>query len=140
MTNWFSRGSGQDDLDRDVVLGDALRALDPASNDPNYWLRFRGVVMSRAARELSRRRRMVDMTVGDVLTAWARTLVPTAAFAAALAAIVLVRGQAETVEQAQLPPMGVEELLVSELPLESVPALLATDAAAGLVVFASEIF
>lgn len=140
MTNWFSRGSGHDDLDRDVVLGEALRALDPASSDPNYWLRFRGVVMSRAARELSRRRRMVEMTVGDVLTAWARTLVPTAAFAAALAAIVLVRGQAETVEQAQLPPMGVEELLVSELPLESVPALLTPDAAAGLVVFASEIF
>ena len=63
----------------------ALAVLDPASHDPNYWFRFRSWVMSGAARELSRRRLVARLTVGDVLESWARALVPTAALVAALA-------------------------------------------------------
>ena len=37
-------------------------------------------------------------------------------------------------------PIGVEELLVSDIPRETVPVLLSPDAATGVVAFASEIF
>jgi hypothetical protein len=140
MMNWFSRDTGpSDELGRDMVLAEALSALDPATEDPNYWFRFRGWVMSGAARELARRRLMADLTVGDVLTSWARTVVPTAVAAAAVAAFVLVRAGAAVPQVAQ-EPLGLEELLVSDLSNESVSVLLTPDAASGLVAFASEIF
>jgi hypothetical protein len=119
-----------------MMLAEALKAVDPGSGDPSYWLRFRASVVSGAGRELARRRLLAELTVGDVLTSWARAVVPTAALAAALAAIVLMR--AGSAVQAQ--PIGVEELLVSELPSERVPALLAPDAAEEMVVFASDMF
>jgi len=37
-------------------------------------------------------------------------------------------------------PIGVEELLVSDIPSETVPVLLSPNAATGVVAFASEIF
>ena len=137
MTKWSSRDDeASDGLGRDMMLAEALKAVDPGSHDPGYWLRFRASVVSGAGRELARRRLMADLTVADVLTGWARAVVPTAALAAALAAIVLMRAGSA----GQTEPIGVEELLVSELPSERVPALLAPEAAEELVVFASEIF
>jgi hypothetical protein len=59
--------------------------------------------------------------------------------AAAVAAFVLLRADAPVAEVTQ-DPIGIEELLVSELSNESVSVLLSPDAAAGLVAFASEIF
>ncbi|MDA0329506.1 MAG: hypothetical protein O2958_10920 [Gemmatimonadetes bacterium] len=137
MSKWFrSDSTAPTDEERDVMLADALHVLDPMSSDPNYWFRFRGWVMTGAARELSRRRRLAELTVADVLTAWARTVVPTAALAAALAAMMLLRGDIGPSTHL----LGVEDLLLSDIPSETVPVLLSPDAAAGVVAFASEIF
>lgn len=137
MTDWFRSGpEAADDTGRDMMLADALRALDPAAVDPNYWFRFRSWVMTGAGRELARRRLMAELTISDVLTSWARTLVPTAALAAALATIVLMRAGAEPMEM----HIGVEEMLVTEISSETAPILLAPETAAGLVAFASDIY
>lgn len=137
MNTWFRRDdAASDGLESDIFLSEALGALDPSSDDPNYWLRFRGWVMNNAGRELARRRLLADLTIADVLTSWARTLVPTALLAAALAGIALVRTTTVVTEH----PIGVEELLVSELPSEIVPVLLSPDEARGIVAFASDVY
>jgi hypothetical protein len=136
MNMGFRHDPESDGLGIDMALAEALEVLDPASRDPNYWFRFRGWVMTGASRELARRRLMVDLTVGDVLTSWARTVVPTAVLAAALAGMILMRGGVS----AEAHPIGVEELLVSEIPSETVPVLLSPETATGVVAFASEIY
>lgn len=118
------------DLERDPELMAALATLDPASHDPNYWLRFRWWVMSSAAAELSRRRLAVRLTVGDVVESWARALVPTAALVAALAGMLLLRSEPAS----EWPPIAVEELLLTEVDGGPVPYEVA-----GLT-FAAEIF
>lgn len=110
-----------DGLGQDPELAAWLRSLDPGTEDPNYWLRFRSWVMETAAPELARRRLVADVTVGDVLQSWSRTLVPTALLAAAVAGLALLRGP--VVPEAS--PMAVEELLVSELGDDPIPAALA---------------
>jgi len=105
-----------------VRLSKALESLDPATEDPNYWVRFRGWVLTGAARELARRRLVAQLTVGDVMTSWARMVVPTAVLAAALAGVLLIRAEATTTPQ------------------EAVPLLLAPDATEGVVALAAEIF
>lgn len=122
--------AGVEDIEPDAELESALAALDPASSDPNYWLRFRWWVVSGAARELARRRREVSLTVGDVLESWARALVPTAALVAALAGMLLLRGE----QAAEGPPVVVDELLLSEVEGDMVPI----DVSA--MTFAAEIF
>ena len=137
MSNWLRRDSDSiDEIGRDMLLAEALDVLDPAHEDANYWFRFRGWVMSEAARELARRRLIVELTVGDVLTSWARTVVPTALLAAAMAGLMLMR----TGDVSTQHPIGVEELLVSEISSETVPVLLSRDEPAFVVAFASEIF
>ena len=91
--------------------------------------------MTGAARDLARRRLIAQVTVGDVMTSWARMVVPTAVLAAALAGVLLIRAEAAT----NLQPMGLEETTANETPGESVPLLLAPDATEGVVAFA-EIF
>lgn len=130
--------NGHEDFDpvRDAQLGAALDALDPAHDDANYWLRFRGEVLEGAARELARRRAVAKLTVQDVLSSWSKTVVPTALLAATVAGIALMRpSQADVVQS-----MSIEELLVSEIPAETVPVLLSPDEAAGVVAFASDEF
>lgn len=119
------------DLGCDPELAAALSVMDPASRDPNYWLRFRWWVMSGAARELGRRRMAVRLTVGDVLESWARALVPTAALVAVLAGMLLLRNEPVANDW---PPIGVEELLLSEVEGNTVPIDVS-----GLT-FAAEIF
>ena len=137
MTNWRTRHStSSDEIGRDPMLADALLSLDPASADPNYWFRFRGWVMSGAARELAQRRLMAELTIGEVMTSWARTLVPTAALAAAVAAFVLIRATTPAPTQ----HVGLEELLVTDVPVETQPVFLSPDAAAGIVAFASDLY
>lgn len=136
MIDWLTRGERASDPGRDMELAEALESLDPALADPNYWMLFRGWVTAGAARELARRRLMAQLTVGDVLTAWARTVVPTAVLAAAVAGLLLLR----SVEPPTSPLVGVEELLVTEIPSETVPVLLTPDGTEGVVAFAAEIF
>jgi hypothetical protein len=110
-----------DELGPDPEIAAALSMLDPASRDPNYWFRFRSWVMSGAARELSRRRLVDRLTIGDVLEQWAQALVPTAALVAAVAGMLLLRSGSA----AELPPIGVEELLVSEIEGSTIPTRIA---------------
>lgn len=115
---------------RDAALSAALSSLDPAKRDANYWFRFRWWVVSAAAAELARRRREVALTVGDVLESWARALVPTAALVAALAGLLLMRGQPPV----DWPPISVEELMLSEVEGNAIPIDVAS------LTFAAEIF
>lgn len=133
---WLHESVEDDDLERDVELSEALSVLDPARTDPNYWLRFRAWVMGAASRELARRRRLARITMGDVLQSWARTLVPTAVLAAVMAGILLARSGASAAPQ----PMGLEELLVSEIEGETIPVMVTPDLGAGAVSFAAEDF
>lgn len=112
-----------DGLGQDPEIAAWLRALDPATEDPNYWLRFRSWVMESAGPELARRRILANVTVGDVLQSWSRTLVPTALLAAAVAGLALLRGPV----MPESTPLGVEELLVSELTDDPIPAALAPE-------------
>lgn len=139
MMDWLKQdAAGTDEFGQEMVLAEALRSLDPATDDPNYWLRFRSWVVSEAAPELARRRMIVELTVEDVLASWSRAVLP-AAMAAAVAAIAFIRSP-----QAEAPPVatavGVEELLVVEVPEATQPVLLSPDAAAGIVAFASDIY
>ena len=110
-----------DELGRDMELASWLEAVDPASVDSNYWFRFQSWVLKNAAPELARRRLMAELTMGDVMTSWARTVIPTAVLAAAVAALILFRA-----EPASLPVASVdlEELLVAEVEGLTIPATL----------------
>lgn len=123
---------------RDPVVTRALATLDPGAGDPGYWARFRDGVMARAARELARRRRAAEVTIGDVVFGWGRTLVPTALLAAAAAALVLMRADATPLGT----PLGVEEMLADGLEGASIPAVLGSEGLpdGGGVYFASETY
>ncbi len=125
-----------DELGRDMEVASWLEAVDPASTDPNYWLRFQSWVLKKAAPELARRRLMRELTMGDVLSSWARIVIPTAVLAAALAGMLLFRGHAAPVPA----PMGVEEVLVAEVEGATIPVTLASLEPGSAVAFASEGF
>lgn len=112
----------EDGLGQDPEIAAWLRALDPASGDPSYWLRFRSWVMESAGPELARRRLLADVTVGDVLQSWSRTLVPTALLAAAVAGLALLRGPVAVESN----PLLIEDLLVAELADDPIPAALSS--------------
>lgn len=124
-----------DELGVDVELRAALRLLDPANDDEDYWSRFGDRVARVAAPELERRQRLAAMSVGDVLAGWARTLVPTAMLAAAIAGVALMR--APSAESTDF--LGIEELLVSELTGITIPQI-APDAPGNPVTLAAELF
>jgi hypothetical protein len=119
-TRW-NGNERSDGLGRDMQLARALELLDPAGRDATYWFRFRSWVVESAAAELARRRLMTRLTVGDVLNSWARTVVPTAVLAAAVAGMLLARAEALVAPQ----PIGVEELLLTEI--EGLPIPVALD-------------
>ena len=127
---------GVHDDGQDLEIAEAFEFLDPAHQDPTYWLRFRSWVVSNAAAEMARRRLMHELTVADVLNSWARAIVPTAVLAAALAGLLLVRGDATALDQ----HLGIEELLVSEVEGQTIPAALAPEQTGEAVAFASEIY
>ncbi|MEE2845759.1 MAG: hypothetical protein VX956_04705 [Gemmatimonadota bacterium] len=126
----YTEGRNQED-----ELAQTLGLLDPAQQDPSYWVRFRSWVVSNAGAELARRRLIRELTVVDVMSSWARAVVSTAALVAALAGLLLVRGAGAPALQL----VGVEELLVSEVEGETIPTLLAPETN-GTVAFAAEIF
>ncbi|MBR44136.1 MAG: hypothetical protein CME18_06960 [Gemmatimonadetes bacterium] len=126
------------DLGRDVELEEQLRVLDPSQDDPSYWFRFRGWVMKEAEGELARRRMSVDLTVEDLLESWSRTVIPVA-MAAAIAAIALIRSSPDDAPELFM-AVGVEELLVREIPAQTQPVLLSPNAAEGIVAFAMDTY
>jgi len=123
----------KDDLGRDAEIAQALAAFDPATEDPNYWPRFRSWVMSGATRELARRRRVARITVGDVVHSWARALVPTALLAAVVAGLLLWRSGSPIF-------VSIEEMLVSEIEGETIPVMTSPARVREAVIFAVEAF
>lgn len=86
MTQWHRGiGAGQDPEER------PLRALDPERIEPGYWARLHRRIVEAAAPELARRRTLRDVTLDEVMFSWARTVVPTALLAAAVAALILLQ-------------------------------------------------
>jgi hypothetical protein len=133
-TEWSPGLSG--DVGRDMELARVLEVVDPASRDPNYWFVFRDWVLRNASPELARRRILADVTVGDVMTSWARTVVPTALLAAALAGIIMIKGQSARA----LPPVRLEEILVADLEGPTIPVDLALTEPGSAVAFAEGSF
>lgn len=86
MTQWHRGiGAGQDPGER------PLRALDPERFEPGYWARLHRRIVQAAAPELARRRALRDVTLDEVMFSWARTVVPTALLAAAVAGLILLQ-------------------------------------------------
>lgn len=139
MIGWWRKpGTDRGPEDGDSIVSTGLAAWDPAAADPGYWSRFQGKVLALAAPELARRRLMADLTVGDVLAGWARALVPTAALAAGVALVVLVRPFESRHELTST--SSVEELLVAGIGRETIPETLSRDETAVWVAFAGERF
>ena len=135
MTDRFD-SPAKESLDVDMEIHGALRSFDPGLNDPGYWSRFGNVVLAGAAQELSRRKDLASMTVSEVLVGWARTLVPTALVAAAVAGLVLMKSTAPTGPA----PLGIEEMLVSELEGLTIPQISSPDAPGNPVTLTAEMF
>ncbi len=113
-------------VEQDEVVSDALQQFDPATEDPAYWFRFHRRVMASVPGELARRRMLADLTVGEIMAGWARTIVPTALMVAATAALLLFPNP-----EAPGPlPLGVEQLLTEGPDGVGVPAVLVSDLAA----------
>ena len=104
-------GDGPPGQDHDLVI------LDPGLADPGYWLRFRSLVMARAADELARRRLATEMGVAGLLQSWSRTVIRAAAIAAAIAGLLFLRGRPP-------PEWGVEEALTRGLEDRTLPQLM----------------
>jgi hypothetical protein len=119
-----------------------LGALDPGVEDGGYWLRFQRSIMQRAAGELARRRAMAELTVADLVSSWARAVVPTALLAAAVAGLLLIELPGSGVRDAGGESMlGVEEVLAEGMEGNRIPSVLSDESLpASGVVFAAEIF
>jgi hypothetical protein len=133
---WGTRKDSDGDEARDPQVASALAPVDPAHADPSYWIRFQSRVMQSAAPELARRRLMADLGVADVVTGWARALVPTAMLAAAIAMLILMRN-APTVDLAD--SMTVEDILTAGIETQTIPEVLA-QVEASATAFAAERF
>jgi len=133
MSNDFSH-------DRDPQLTELLSSVDPGHSDETYWPRFHRSVMGQALADLGRRRVIANLTVSQIMHSWARTVLPTAAVAAAVAAIVLLR----PIETPEVQPrlIAVEEALMEGVDGDPIPVVLGDDALpdASGAIFASEIF
>ena len=100
-----------EDTGRDPQVEGLLDELDPGRNDETYWPRFHRSAMNRALEELARRRVVADLTVADLVSSWGRTLVPTAAVAAAVAGFFLLRAPQAQPEEIMV---AVEDVLVDD--------------------------
>jgi hypothetical protein len=128
-----SRMEPTDELGQDPELASVLDLLDPAHGDPGYWMRFRGRVLRAAAPELARRRLVADVSMPEVVMSWARTVVPAAVLAAALAGVFLLKDRPPVTQPSSA---SVEELLAAGVKGSTIPAELASTQ----IAFASESF
>jgi len=103
------------DIGRDPQIAEALRALDPAADDPGYWLRFQRSVMRAVEGELARRRMVADLTVSEVVTSWSRAVLPTALVVAAVATMLLVRPSLIGIDAEPSSPLALEEMLADDI-------------------------
>lgn len=111
----------------------ALEVLDPAHERPGYWERFRGQIMERAAFELARRREAVRESVTAVLSGWSRSLIPVAAAAAVIAAIMITSEARQDPQPA--PSLVFEDILGGGLTESAFQAALQSGANSNTVAF-----
>jgi hypothetical protein len=124
-SNGRRSGPGLHESDGPFESGYDLGVLDPGHLDDTYWARFRVRVVTTATDELARRREMADITLLDVAQSWARVLVPAAAVAAALGALLLSQGRTS----GALALSGPEEVLTQELEDRTLPDFMALEEA-----------
>ncbi len=138
MSNEFTPNQDQD---QDLGLSELLAGLDPGHGDQTYWPRFHRSVMAQTLAELGRRRVIANLTVSQIMHSWARTVLPTAAAAAAVAAIVLLRPVPSPL-QVPAGMIAVEEALMEGLDGQPIPDVLSDEGVPGGsgATFASEIF
>jgi hypothetical protein len=120
----------------DLEIRALLATLDPERMDPGYWHRLHRWVVNAAGPELSRRRRMASATVSEVVLSWWRTLVPTAAVAAALAAFLLLRQEPT---RAPVAYVDIDEMLLEGVDAPVMPAFETAGPDGGIVVV-NEVF
>jgi hypothetical protein len=118
--------------DTGMALERELAPLDPGQSDPGYWQRFHGWVLSSAAAELARRR-LREATIGEVMLAWWRTVVPIAAVAAAIAGFLLMREFAAT-PVGETAEASMEEMLIEGSDAPVMPSFETADPGGGIVV------
>lgn len=117
-----------------------LRALDPERVEPGYWARLHRRIMEAAAPELARRSALHDVTLDEVMSSWARTVVPTALLAAAVAGFLVLQDAARP-DVAVARSADVEEALLEGLEDSGFSAVASgRDGDAGSVIFAVESF
>lgn len=102
-----------------------LTSLDPAKEDPGFWIRLHSRVMADAREELARRRMTGELSVIDVVFSWRRTLVPLALMAAAVAGLLLAGGGSGPEEPVQM--VAVEEVLTEDLNLLTTSGVITVD-------------
>jgi hypothetical protein len=120
----------------DLQIKGMLATLDPERTDPGYWHRLHRWVVNSASAELARRRRAAEATVSGVVLSWWRTLVPTAAVAAALAAFMLLQ---QGPRQAPVAYVDVDEMLMEGVEGPVMPAF-ETTGPDGAIVVVNEVF
>jgi hypothetical protein len=120
-----------------------LDVLDPAGDDPGYWLRFRHTVGERAGPAMAERQRKSHVTMESVVFAWGRLLLP-AVGVAVFAALLLTReapaGRGE-VAGLEGDVAGVEAVLEGPTGPDTLPSFLHSgeDFERGLVLLAVEL-
>jgi hypothetical protein len=127
----------------DPRLRRLLGALDPAAADETYWPRFHRAILRQSASELARRRALADLSVTELVSSWARAVVPTALLAAAVAGLLLLDvPSAATWDTAPETVLGVEEVLNDGAVGQSIPAVLSDETLPDVqgALFAAEIF
>ena len=98
-----------------------LDVLDPAADDPGYWLRFQRTIVHRAGPTMADRRRRSHVTLGSVLFTWGRMILPVAAVGAGVAAVLLAR---TAPSDPRVEVAGVEDVLEWPTGTEPLPASL----------------
>jgi hypothetical protein len=96
-----------------------LDVLDPAVDDPGYWLRFQRIVVQRARPALAERRRS-HVALEDVVFVWGRWVLP--AVAAAIVAALLATRDAPSARAEDV--AGVEQVLERPTGAEPLPSFL----------------
>jgi len=109
-----------------------LKSLDPASEDPGFWIRFHGRVLAQARDELARRRLAAEWTIAEVVFQWRKTLVPVTLLAATMAGI-FVLGHEEPAPTLSL--IALEEALIEGLEGDPIPTVLGRSAELDEVAF-----
>lgn len=111
----------------------ALEALDPGQGRPGYWERLCGQILERAAFELARRREAARQSVTAVLSGWSRSLIPVAAAAAVVAAIMIATEAGQ--DRSPAPGLVFEDVLGGGLDESAFQAALQSDAKANAAAF-----